>query len=309
MSDLLQALIDGGMSPANAVRVSSAIQSAIRLSAAPANPASPAAPVSLQAPAAAQAAPAQSVISVPFETQQSAVFAGDSQFSGPLTIAGEVNWGGMPRAPTPVSVVGVVGADSGSLFFQPLQMAALNDFGLGRPQRVVFTVSPGSMVNVLSGVSVSAQTSTVTNAETGSFHPTTTTVTIPTNAIGSVSADKTYSVLSTLSDVYATTEKVSFPTSYTFDPENCTITASGTTTITYVSTVALTKEPRTVIASLASTAASTTSSTLLTGGTVSVGGSSTVVISGVSASTTSTSVGSASGAAIVASITEPPSGP
>jgi hypothetical protein len=312
MSDLLQALIDGGFSPSNAVRASNAINAAIKLSATTtaasvasvvtrAVSSSAESVVQFTAPVAATTITGSSGI----ESSRLASFSGDSVFSGPMTISGEVNWGGMTRSPTPVSAVGAMGASGGALFFQPLEFAALNDFGLGQPQQVLFSVSPGSQVQVLTGVSVSGGTTSVTSAQTGAFHPSTTPVTIPTSAVGSVNYS-TYSVLSTLSDITATTGTISFPTTFTFNPDTCAVSAGGTQTITYITGVSLSKVERTVAHSITTSPASTSTSNFVTGGTVSVGGPSVSVLASISATTSVGSVGSASGAVVSASLSDPP---
>ena len=306
MSDLLQALIDGGFSPSNAIRTSNAINAAIKLSATTSPAATQAASSS---PAAAAQFTAPASVSTPSSGTESsglASFSGDSVFSGPMTISGEVNWGGMTRSPTPVSVIGAMGADSGGLFFQPLEFAALNDFGLGKPQQVSLSVTPGSVVSVLTGVSISASSTSVTSAQSGAFHPSTTPVAIPTSAVGSVNYD-TYSVLSTLSEFNVKTDKFSFPTTFTLNPDSCTITAGGTQTITYVTTASLTKEPRTVAHSITTSPATTTTTNLVSGGTVSVGGPSVWVLASVSATTSAGTVGSALGGVVSAAIVDPPS--
>lgn len=306
MSDLLQALIDGGFSPSNAIRTSNAINAAIKLSATTSPAATQAASSS---PVAAAQFTAPASVSTPSSGTESsglASFSGDSVFSGPMTISGEVNWGGMTRSPTPVSAVGVIGTGSGGLFVQPIEFAALNNFGLGKPQQVVLSVSPGEALQVLTGVTVSAATTSVTSAQTGSFHPSTIPVVIPTSAVGGVNYD-TYSVLSTLSEFDVKTDKFSFPTTFTLNPDSCTITAGGTQTITYVATASLTKVPRTVAHSITTSPAATATTNLVSGGTVSVGGPSVTVLTSVSAVTTSASVSGTMGAVVSAELRDPSS--
>ena len=306
MSDLLQALIDGGFSPSNAIRTSNAINAAIKLSATTSPAATQAASSS---PAAAAQFTAPASVSTPSSGTESsglASFSGDSVFSGPMTISGEVNWGGMTRSPTPVSAIGAMGADSGGLFFQPLEFAALNDFGLGKPQQVSLSVTPGSVVSVLTGVSLSAPPTTVTSAESGAFWPVKGDVTIPIKAVGSVDYSE-HSVLNYLSHFSATAKTFGYPTQWKLDPDNCTITASGTQTITYITTASLEKVPQTVSRITGTPAAENSVVNLLTGGTVSVTGPSVSVVGSASITTSTVTVGSALGGVVSAAIVDPPS--
>jgi hypothetical protein len=309
MSDLLQSLIASGIAPPSAVRINNAIISL-----------TPKTEDIVAAAAKSVSASFSAVTAVPvvqpiendgpttfkgsIETQRSAVFSGDSQFSGGLAIDGDVSWKGIPIEPATVQAIGGMAVLGGNLHFIPSQLTVMSDYGPGKAQRVVLSVSPVSQVQVLTGAAVTAATTNVTSAQTGTFHALTTKVTIPTSAVGAVDYG-TYSVLSTLSDVYGTTDTFSFPTTFTLNPDSCTITAGGTQTITYVKTVGLTKEPRTVAHSITSSAAPVTTPSLVYGGTVSVGGASVVVLTSVSATTTAVTVGNAAGAEVSAVISDP----
>jgi len=311
MSDLIQSLIASGIEPPAAVRISKAIVSLFPKTEEVAAKAAKSVSSSLaafQAPAPAPVQPppadAPTTFTGSIETQQSAVFSGDSQFSGGMTIDGDVNWKGIPIEPATVQAIAGLSALDGNLQFIPSQMAVMSDYGPGKAQRVILSVVPSSNLQVLSGVTVSSSTTTVTSAQTGNFHPTTTPVSIPTSAIGGIGTS-TSSVLSTLSDITMATATASFPTTFTLNPDSCTLTAGGTQTITYVSSVSLSKVDRTVVASITTSPAGTSTTTLVTGGTVSVGGASTAVLTSVSAVTTATTVGNAAGATVSAVIVDP----
>lgn len=300
MSDLLQSLISGGIQPADAIRIANAIKA--ELAAAPAIPAAVSASATTVVNNYAAAPNTPTTFSGPIETQQAAVFSGDSQFSGPVTIGGDVMWGGMPRSPTPVSTVGAISVINGELHFQPLEMAVLNDFGLGKPQRI--TLASGGSGVALSGVSASVTSADVSIIDTVTFNPSSAPLTYVSSAVGSVSPGKTYSVLSTLSSIKLTQATAYYPTAFKLDPDSCTITASSTGSFSYVSNVELEKEPRTVIATLDTSPASSFNATVITGGTLSVSGKNQSLVSGITITTTTTPVNSAGGQ-VLASISDP----
>ena len=102
MSDLIQSLIASGIEPPAAVRISKAIISLFPKTEEVAAKAAKSVSSSLaafQAPAPAPVQPppadAPTTFTGSIETQQSAVFSGDSQFSGGMTIDGDVNWKGI----------------------------------------------------------------------------------------------------------------------------------------------------------------------------------------------------------------------
>lgn len=300
MSDLLQALISGGIQPADAIRIANAIKADI--AAAPVAAAAVSTSATTVVNNYALPADKPTTFSGPIETQQAAVFSGDSQFSGPVTIGGEVMWGGMPRSPTPVSAVGAISVLNGELHFQPLEMAVLNDFGLGKPQRI--TLSSGGSTFALGSINASITPGEAMIPNTATFNPSTSPLTYVTTAVGSVSPGKTYSVLSTLSSITATTDVASYPTGFTLDPDSCTISVSSTGSITYVSKVELIKEPRTVIASLDTSPAATDTANLVTSGTIALAGPTRSFVSGATITATTVAVGAAGGV-VLASISDP----
>lgn len=136
---------------------------------------------------------------------------------------------------------------------------------------MVFQVAPVSSQRVITAVTANTSGGTAVVPDTASFNPETNAVMVVSQAIKAVGA-QTFSVLSTLSDITAKTGTFSFPTKWSLDPDSCTITASGTTTVYYVSEVTLTKEPRTCSGAITSSSATPSTVTYLTGGTVGLTG-------------------------------------
>jgi hypothetical protein len=295
MSDLLQSLISGGIQPPNAIRISDAINKMIPVVPA----AAPSAGTTVVNNYNVAPPTAQQVFQQPIQAQDGVVVAGDSRFSGGVAIDGPVNWAGMTVSPTPVSAVGQVGVSGGFLFFQPQVMAALNDYGLGKPQKVIMEVAPSKSAAVLTGVTVGASTEALTIPDAATVHLHGDTITYATTAVYGATT-KTYSVLSTLSDIKVSTGTFSFPTSFKLDPDSCTITAGGTQTITYVSTVSLTKEPRTVVAEINFLASSTPSIFVGQTAAATLSGPSKNLATGVTAATSAQTFWSAQSATVLA---------
>lgn len=299
MSDLLQALISGGIQPADAIRIANAIKADI--TAAPAIPAAVSTSATTVVNNYAVAPNTPTTFSGPIETQQAAVFSGDSQFSGPVTIGGDVMWGGMPRSPTPVSTVGAISVINGELHFQPLEMAVLNDFGLGKPQRITLASGGGGVA--LSNVSASTTPAEVSIPNNATFHPSSAPLTYVPFAIGTVNPDRICEVLAkTTSVTYASTSAY-YPTHFKLN-DDCTITATSTAAITYITAVTLNREPETAIASLTTSPASALTASIVTGGTIALTGPTQSLVSGITITATTTPVNSAGGQ-VLASISDP----
>lgn len=246
MSDLIQSLIAGGIEPPAAVRISKAITSLLpkvpEVAAAAASRVSKA--MAESAPTTAAAAPPEPDPAGPttftgsIETQQSAVFSGDSQFFGGLAIDGDVTWKGLPIEPATVQAVAGLAVSGGNLFFTPGKMAVMSDFGPGKSQRVVFSASPGSTGQFLTAATLSG-TSTSVSVPTGfTFTPTTSSVTIPTG--------------------------------FTLSADSCSISPSGIATITYLTGGTISQSGSTSVSVLSSASISTTASTAWTGGAANV---------------------------------------
>lgn len=240
MSDLIQSLIASGMEPPAAVRVSKAIQSLIPKPVdtdAIVTKAASRAAASVQVPQATKASEPEAVQPTTFsgsiETRQSATFSGDSQFSGGLSIDGEVNWNGTPVAPASVSAIGGLGIVNGSLHFQPTQMAALSDLGPGKPQRISFACAPASTGKFLTSVTPNVGTVNIS---------------VPTGYV-----------------FVPTTASVTLATGYTFNANSCTISPSGTVTITYVTGGIITSTGTADVEAINSITLSTTSDSAWTG--------------------------------------------
>lgn len=246
MSDLLQSLIASGIDPPAAVRISNAITSLLpkvpEVAAAAAKSVSKA--MAEAAPITAAAAPPEPDPAGPttftgsIETQQSAVFSGDSQFFGGLTIDGDVTWRGMPIEPATVQTVAGLAVSDGNLFFTPGQMAVMSDYGPGKSQRIVFSASPGATGQFLTGATLNSNSTSVTVPTGFTFTPTTSSVTVPTG--------------------------------FTFSPDSCSITPSGSATITYLTGGTISQSGSTSVSVLSSASISTTASTAWTGGVANV---------------------------------------
>jgi hypothetical protein len=245
MSDLIQSLIASGIEPPAAVRISKAIISLLPTTEDVASKAVKSVSKSLaalQAPAPAPVQPppadAPTTFTGSIETQQSAVFAGDSQFSGGITIDGDVNWKGINIEPATVQGVGGLAVSGGNLQFIPSQMAVLNDYGPGKAQRIVFGSSPGSTGDFLTKATLSTTPGNLTLPSGYTFTPTTSSFTIPTG--------------------------------FSFDPASCSISASGTATVTYLTGGAITQSGTTKVSFLSGASISTEAAAAWTGASAAV---------------------------------------
>jgi hypothetical protein len=245
MSDLIQSLIASGIEPPAAVRISNAIISLLPRAEEVAAKAAKSVSSSLAAFQAPPTAPAQpppadapTTFTGSIETQQSAVFSGDSQFSGGLTIDGDVSWKGVPIEPATVQGVGSLAVSGGNLSFIPSQMAVLNDYGPGKAQRIVFGSAPGSTGDFLTKATLSKTPGSLTLPSGYTFTPTTSSFTIPTG--------------------------------FSFDPNSCSITASGTATVTYLTGGTITQSGTTKVSFLSDASISTEAAAAWTGASAAV---------------------------------------
>ena len=240
MSDLIQSLIASGIEPPAAVRISNAIISLLPKTeevAAKAAKSVSGSLAALQAPTPAPVHPppadAPTTFTGSIETQQSAVFSGDSQFSGGLTIDGDVSWKGVPIAPATVQGIGGLAVSGGDLHFVPSQMAVMSDYGPGKAQRIVFGSSPGATGEFLTKATLSTTTASVSLPSGYTFTPTTSSFTIPTG--------------------------------YSFDPNSCSISPSGTATVTYLTGGTITESGTTKVSFLSDASISTAAASAWTG--------------------------------------------
>lgn len=289
MSDLISALLAAGMTAGQAVRVANAIKAEIPAPAA-AFASTTVAP-SVSSVVATSVAPQnqQTFFGGPIETRQAATFNGDASFTGPVSFPSTVSWGGEDRTPSAVSVLGVLGAESGLLHVQPAEIGVLNDYGLGQPQKIVLAASASS-VTAISSLSLSPTTGSVTVPTTATFTPTTGSLTYLSSGLASVTPAFT-NFLTSSTDVAVTPTKISIPTKVDFDPETCTATLSGYEDYTVLTDVILSKSKADAVSSITQTPATTSTATVATGGSVSLGGgSSQTFLTGVTPNPTTVSV-------------------
>jgi hypothetical protein len=240
MSDLIQSLIASGIEPPAAVRISKAIISLFPKTeevAAKAAKSVSSSLAALQAPAPAPVQPppadAPTTFTGSIETQQSAVFSGDSQFSGGMTIDGDVNWKGIPIEPATVQAIGGLSVSGGNLQFIPSQMAVMSDYGPGKAQRIVFGSAPGATGDFLTKATISTTPGNVSLPSGYTFVPQTSSFTIPTG--------------------------------YSFNPDSCSISPSGTATVTYLTGGVITQSGTTKVSFLSDASISTTAASAWTG--------------------------------------------
>jgi hypothetical protein len=245
MSDLIQSLIASGIAPSSAVRINNAIISLMPKTAEVAAKAAKSVSASLAAATATAAPMAQAMatdgpttFTGSIETQQSAVFSGDSQFSGGLTIDGNVSWKGLPIEPATVTALGGMAVSGGNLHFIPSQMAVMSDYGPGKAQRVVFGCSPGATGTFLTAATLTTTSSTASVPSGFTFTPTTSSFTIPTG--------------------------------YSFDPASCSISPSGTATVTYLTGGTITQSGTTKVSFLSDASISTEAAAAWTGASAAV---------------------------------------
>lgn len=245
MSDLIQSLIASGIEPPAAVRISQAIISLIPKASDIAAKAAASVSDSMEGllatpPAPARPAPADAptAFSGPIETQQSATFSGDSQFSGGLTIDGDVNWKGVSISPATVQGIGGLAVSNGNLHFIPSQTTVMSDYGPGKSQKIVFSSSPGSTGQFLTSATLNTTASNISVPSGFTFTPTTSSVTVPTG--------------------------------FSFDADSCSITPSGSATITYLTGGTISESGATSLSVLTAASLSTATAAAWTGGAASV---------------------------------------
>ena len=290
MSDLIQALIAAGIDAPAALRVSKAITSMVSVTGAASSPVTN---------------NTYNTISSVQAVAQSPSVTADSVFSGALNIDGDVNWKGVPVSPAPVSAIGGMGIVGGDLHFMPQQMAALADYGLGKPQRVVFAAQPGSTAAVLSSATLSVTQTGLYIPDACTFNGDPVSITFTTAAIGSVTTAKTFALI-TGTTLQLTPGSITIPTGYTFNPDTCGITTTGATTITFIQSATWTPVTWPVVTDVNAGAAGAGTKNLLQGGTCTLSGGTTQVLTGASLASATTSVWNGPFATVIAqAITDP----
>lgn len=290
MSDLVPALIAAGISPPVALRVANAVQAVAK-------------PTATTSP---------NVVNNTYNTYASLsatsstnLVTNDPVFSGAVNIDGDVNWKGVPVSPSPVSAVGGFGIVNGDLHFQPQQMAALADYGLGKPQRVVFVAQPGSTAPCLSSATVSVSQTGLYVPNACTFNSDPVSITFTTAAIGSLTTARTFALV-TGTTLQLTPGSITIPTGYTFNPDTCSVAVSGTTTINFIQSATWSPVTFPVVTDVNVGPAGTSTKSLLQGGTCTLSGETTQVLTGASLTSGTTSVWNGTFATVIAqAITDP----